>query len=73
VETVSFATQLNTRLIIRSPKTQYLAVERHFLQNCLRAMIERIDFDEGWYLQPYPNFTLARHRNGARLAPARTE
>ncbi len=46
----SFVTLVNSRIIVPSSRTQYLAVDRFFLQACLQPVVERIRIDESWYL-----------------------
>jgi hypothetical protein len=55
----SFATLINSKIVIPSSRSQYLAVDRYFLQFCLRGMIERITLDEAWYLRTYPDVAAA--------------
>ncbi len=51
----SFATLVNSKILIPSSRTQYLAVEKHFLQRCLRPLVEEIRLDEAWYLRQNPD------------------
>jgi hypothetical protein len=55
VELGTYATLLNQKIIIPSAKGNYVAVERHFLNECLAQTIKRIKFDEHWYLSTYPD------------------
>jgi hypothetical protein len=50
-----FATLLNDRILIISDKSRHLAVDQHFFRLCLRPAIERIRFDQDWYLKCYPD------------------
>ncbi len=52
---VSFATLLNTRILVPSPLKTHYNVDKYFLAECLRGYIEHIYFDENWYLARYPD------------------
>jgi hypothetical protein len=52
---VTFADLSNAKIVMLSPKPPYYIVEKYFLQTCLRALTERIPFDEQWYLAKYPD------------------
>ena len=51
----SFATLVNSKVLIPSTKTPYLAVEKHFLQKCLRPFVQEIRLDEAWYVRQNPD------------------
>ena len=52
----SFASLLNTKLVILSSSSpDYVALDRHFFQESLRPLIERIRIEPDWYLTTYPD------------------
>jgi hypothetical protein len=52
----SFASLLNTKLVILSSSSpDYVALDRHFFQESLCPLIERIRVDPNWYLTTYPD------------------
>jgi hypothetical protein len=55
----SFATLTNTKMVMQSPRPQYMIVEKHFFQAALRGQIEKIPFDEKFYLAKYPDIAEA--------------
>ena len=55
MELATYASLLNQKIIIPSAKGNYVAVERHFLNECLTPMIEKIKIDEEWYLRIHPD------------------
>ena len=55
----SYATLINTKTVQQSPRPQYVLVDRHFFQSCLRPLLEKIAFDEAWYLRKYPDIAEA--------------
>lgn len=55
MEMGTYASLLNQKIIIPSAKGNYIAVERHFFNNCLAPIIEKIRIDEKWYLQAHPD------------------
>jgi hypothetical protein len=57
----SYATLINKRLIIPTQRTNYIAVETHFLVVALQKQVESIHFDENWYLTRYPDIQIAIH------------
>ena len=50
MEPVPYAALINQRLVIPSERTQYCAVSRSFLQDCLAEFVSQIRVDEPWYL-----------------------
>ena len=46
---------INKRLIIPSHKTNYIAVETHYLAQVLKIRIGEIFVDERWYISKYPD------------------
>jgi hypothetical protein len=51
----SYNTLISLKLLVPSTKSPYLAVEKHFLTGLMAFYIEKIKFDEDWYLQQYPD------------------
>lgn len=51
----TFATLVNRRIVIPSERTQYVAIDRHFLFACMAPLIGRIPVDETWYAGRYPD------------------
>ena len=50
MDPVPYAALINQRLVIPSERTQYCAVSRSFLQDCLAELVAQIRVDEEWYL-----------------------
>ncbi len=50
---------INRKLLLPSQKTNYIAVETHFLSHALREQVGRIFVDEDWYAGKYPDVLLA--------------
>lgn len=44
-----------SKAIVVSNNSNYFAVERHFFYEIMRYQIEKIQFDEDWYLKNYPD------------------
>lgn len=51
----SFASLVNQKIVVLSSASDYVAVNTHFLQACLRPLIGRIRVDERWYVETYPD------------------
>jgi hypothetical protein len=51
----TYASLLQKKMVIPSLKGNYIAIEKHFLINCLTSYLERVKFDETWYLHTYPD------------------
>lgn len=50
-----YAALLNAKLIVPSNKSNYVAIEQHFLFQCMSDLIGRIYVDEQWYRKTYPD------------------
>ena len=55
----TFASLVNQKFVVLSSSSDYVAVQRHFFDECLRPLISRIRFDEHWYLERYADVRLA--------------
>jgi hypothetical protein len=51
----TFASLLNKKVVILASSSDYIAVDRYFFNECLRPLIDKIELDEQWYLQKYPD------------------
>jgi hypothetical protein len=51
----TFASLLNQKIVILSDSSDYIAVDKHFFNECLCPLIWRVQLDERWYLQKYPD------------------
>jgi hypothetical protein len=51
----TFAALTNDRVITPDPDSAHFRVERHFLQDCMAYLLERVRVDEDWYLLAYPD------------------
>jgi hypothetical protein len=51
----SFATLSGNKIIMPSGNNAYFAIEKHFLYACMSSYVDTIHFDEGWYLETYPD------------------
>src|SRR5262245_6661540 len=49
----TFASLVNQKFVLLSSSSDYVAVQPHFFDECLRPLISRIRFDERWYLDRY--------------------
>lgn len=58
----SYATLLNKKLLIKSKKENYIAVETHYLVSCLRRYVNEIYVDTDWYLAQHPDVKEAIER-----------
>ncbi len=66
----TYASLLNRKILVPSPKTPYVAVERHFLTFCMETVLERVHVDEDWYLNSHPDIKDAI--DAGRLESARS-
>jgi hypothetical protein len=55
MENATYADLLNRKIMLPSPKGDYIAVEWHFFLNCLIPHLEKIKIDEKWYLKTHPD------------------
>ena len=55
----SYATLLNEKILIPSPRTQYVAVDRNHLVDILKPTLRSIHLDADWYLQNNPDIATA--------------
>lgn len=55
----TYATLLNTKVILPSGDGRYVDVERGFLRDSLERLILRTHVDAGWYLRQYPDVEAA--------------
>jgi len=51
----TFASLLNQKILLLSDSSDYVAVDQYFFRDCLRPLIDKIQLDERWYLQKYPD------------------
>jgi hypothetical protein len=49
------ASLINRKLMLPSQKTNYIAVEMHFLSHALRDQVGKIFVDEEWYATQHPD------------------
>jgi len=50
-----YATLLNKKLLVKSQKTNYIAVEFNYLVDCLLPYVREIYVDLEWYLSRHPD------------------
>jgi hypothetical protein len=55
----SYATLINEKILIPSPRTQYVAVDRNHLVDILKPTLRTIHLDSEWYLQNNPDIATA--------------
>ena len=55
----TFATMVNQKILIPSQRTNYVAVQREHLVEFLKPQVNRIAFDEAWYLALNPDIGVA--------------
>jgi hypothetical protein len=53
------AALINRKLMLPSQKTNYMAVEMHYLSHALRDQVGKIFVDEEWYAARHPDVLLA--------------
>ena len=53
------AALINRKLMLPSQKTNYMAVEMHYLSHAMRDQVGRIFVDEEWYAARHPDVLLA--------------
>jgi hypothetical protein len=51
----SFATLINQKVLLPSPRTQYIAVDKDHLIDIMKPVVTKIRFDEDWYLKNNPD------------------
>ena len=56
---LSFGSFVTRRILIPSERTNLVAVDKFFLVSLMKRKVERIHFDEGWYLSKYPDIRQA--------------
>ena len=54
-DVLNYAALVNSKVIIPSASSNYLAVDRHFLINVMQGFVQQIFVDEPWYLDNYPD------------------
>lgn len=50
-----YATLINRKLIVPSSRKPFVAVDEHFVTQLLMPRLEKIQVDEAWYLETYPD------------------
>lgn len=55
----SFGTLLAGRVLVPSSTSNYFAVDQHFVYQLAQPHLQRIPFDEAWYLRTYPDIRAA--------------
>jgi hypothetical protein len=58
----SFATLINRKILVPSPRTQYVAVEKDHLVDFLKPVLRTIYVDSDWYLLNNPDIVDAIDR-----------
>jgi hypothetical protein len=58
----TYAALLNQKILVPSPEANYTFVEKHFLTNCMRLLLQNIKVDASWYLREYPDVQEAIER-----------
>src|SRR5262249_43350014 len=64
----TFGALLNQKIVILSNSSDYVAVDQYFFNDCLRPLIDKIQLDEQWYLQKYPDVRQAIARKAVKDA-----
>jgi hypothetical protein len=55
MKAVSFATLINEKVLIPSPRTHYIAIDKEHLIDILRPILRSIYLDTDWYLAMNPD------------------
>ena len=55
MKVTTFATLINSKIVVPSTTTPYFAVDKHFLSSALAPLVRSIYFDEAWYVSKYPD------------------
>lgn len=66
----TFAGLLNRKLLLKTARTNYMAVEHQFLVDLMQDRVRRIWVDEDWYLSRYPD---VQDAIGAGVIPSGAE
>lgn len=64
----TFATLINRKILVPSASSEYLAVERHFLNQLMIPLLEQVNVDEKWYLTTHPDVREAIARGDVQNA-----
>jgi hypothetical protein len=59
---VPYISLVNANIILGQRDGEYVEVDRHFFEFCLRSIVDHIRLDENWYLERYPDVTGAIER-----------
>ena len=59
---------INKRLLLPSQKTNYIAVEMHYLSQILKDRIREVFVDERWYISRYPDVVDALKKGNLETA-----
>ena len=54
----TYAALLNLRVIVPSSSTSYVGVERNYWKTIMVEHIMKIDLDESWYAEQYPDVSM---------------
>jgi hypothetical protein len=55
----TFASLVNSKIVVPSTRNDYWAVNKHFLSDLLSARLAQIHVDQAWYLSRYPDVAKA--------------
>jgi len=55
VHVPTYATLINRKLVVPSSRKPFVAVDEHFLAELLMPRLEKVQVDEQWYLETYPD------------------
>ncbi len=70
MEIPTYASLINRKLVVPSSKKPFLAVDEHFVAQLLLPRLEKIQVDEAWYLDTYPDVHAAIKRGVVPTAKA---
>jgi hypothetical protein len=55
MEIGSYAELINKQILIPEQPAGYIRVEAHFFVDCILRILQKINVDEAWYIQAYPD------------------
>lgn len=55
----TFATLINQKILMPSPRTNYVAVDRNHLIDLLKPLLKQVHIDADWYVDNHPDVAKA--------------
>lgn len=64
----TFATLLNSKILVPSQRTNYIAVDKNHLVDFLKPLLREIDLDANWYVNNHPDVAQAISEGAVQTA-----